>query len=128
MGYLDSTRQREYQRNWIARRRSEFFSDKQCVMCGGVEQLELDHIDPSEKTTHNIWSWSEPRRLSEIAKCQVLCRKCHKEKTYTVDLPKIRGYTYGEHGRTRYRCGCRCEVCREDHRLAKRGVKKKSLV
>lgn len=73
--------QREYQRNWKAKRRAEWFKDKQCAKCGSTADLELDHIEPTRKVSHNIWSWSEERMLTELAKCQVLCVNCHKRKT-----------------------------------------------
>lgn len=69
-------------------RRAAFFADKVCVKCGATEQLELDHIDRRQKKHHAIWSWSEKRREAEIAKCQVLCRECHIDKTYEArDYP-----------------------------------------
>jgi 5-methylcytosine-specific restriction endonuclease McrA len=81
MPYKDPEVQRNYCRQWVAKRRADYFADKACVKCGSKDRLELDHIDPAEKTHHAIWTWSEERRLAEIAKCQVLCYKCHKEKT-----------------------------------------------
>lgn len=72
---------REYQRRWLAQRRADFFADKKCVKCGSTDRMELDHIDPATKIANNIWSWTESRRLSEIAKCQVLCHDCHIIKT-----------------------------------------------
>lgn len=71
----------EYNRNWIKRRRQEFFANKVCSNCNSQENLELDHIDPALKVCHKIWSWNEKRRLNELSKCQVLCKKCHREKT-----------------------------------------------
>lgn len=121
MGYKDAAKQVEYQRKWIAQRRYDFFSNEKCVRCGSTERLELDHINPQDKTTHNIWSWSEERRLAEIAKCQVLCHECHLHKTYNIDLPKMRGYVPGAHGASRYsKKGCRCDVCRAGHRMQRR--------
>ena len=81
MGYKDPDRQREYARKWVAKRRSDFFADKSCVVCGSTEELELDHVDPRLKVSHSIWSWRRERREAEIAKCQILCRKHHVEKT-----------------------------------------------
>lgn len=72
---------KNYQRNWVAKRRADFFVDKFCLWCGSTEKLELDHIDPSTKIANAIWSWSEPRRLAEISKCQILCHNCHLKKT-----------------------------------------------
>lgn len=102
---------RKYQRKWMARRRKEFFDDKSCIECGATENLELDHIDPSEKISHKIWSWAESKRLSEIAKCQVLCGECHKKKT------KEWYRQNRKHGRTMYAYGCKCEICVEAQRL-----------
>lgn len=73
--------QRRYQREWVARRRAAWFSDKVCVDCASREDLELDHVDPSTKVSNSIWSWSQVRRDSEIAKCVVRCRACHLNKT-----------------------------------------------
>jgi len=82
MPYKNKEQQREYQRNWIAARKSKWFAENgPCKNCESWEDLELDHIDPSNKTTHNIWSWSKVRFETEVAKCQVLCKDCHKEKT-----------------------------------------------
>jgi 5-methylcytosine-specific restriction endonuclease McrA len=80
MGYTGE-KKREYQRKWMANRRKEYFKDKKCVKCGSTEYLELDHINPETKETHAIWSWSEERRTKELKKCQVLCEKCHLEKS-----------------------------------------------
>lgn len=85
VGYTGD-KKREYDREWVRKRRATFFAGKCCVKCGSTESLELDHIDPAEKVSHAIWSWREERRLAEAAKCQVLCYKCHKKKTLTVDL------------------------------------------
>lgn len=56
-----------------------------CVVCGSVEELEFDHVDPSTKSfsiakAFSGWSWS--RIQVELDKCQLLCRDCHKVKTY----------------------------------------------
>ena len=58
-----------------------------CVLCGSNEELQLDHIDPQTKISHRIFTWSEERRLKELAKCRVLCWRCHKKKTAT-EQPK----------------------------------------
>lgn len=87
MPYADKTKQREFARKWNANRRAAFFSNKSCVKCGSAENLELDHIVQEDKVHHCIWSWSEPRRLAELAKCQVLCHDCHARKT-TADNPR----------------------------------------
>jgi hypothetical protein len=116
--------QREYQRQWVARRRAAFFGDKCCEWCRSTERLELHHRDPSKKESHAIWSWSRARRLAEIAKCIVLCRSCHQRahgeaRRVEAELRNPCG-TYAA-----YKRGCHCVSCRaanteyeRDRRLA----------
>lgn len=108
MSYRNIEDKRKYAREWIAARRAKFFKDKYCVECGSVKKLELDHIDPSTKIDHKIWSWAEKRRKEEIAKCQVLCRICHIEKTIIEKtVPIVHNTLCG------YKNGCRCILCKE---------------
>jgi hypothetical protein len=102
--------QREYQRQWVARRRAEWFADKVCLRCGSIDGLELDHIDWRTKVSHSIWSWSAARRAKELKKCQVLCHDCHLQKSIG-DMPD-RGIQVYQHGTySTYRRGCKCEPC-----------------
>ena len=57
-----------------------------CARCGANENLEVDHIDPLTKVSHNVWTWAEEKRLEELAKCQVLCHNCHVEKSSEYKL------------------------------------------
>lgn len=52
-----------------------------CVECGGTDRLNVDHIDPRTKTSSNFWSWSHERRMTELAKCQLLCWPHHRKKS-----------------------------------------------
>ena len=73
--------------------------------------MELDHIDPTTKVDHRIWNWSKERQAVEVAKCQVLCYACHKDKTIQERL-------LTEHGNNMYTSPvhrCRCDVCKADH-------------
>lgn len=81
MPYKDLQAKRDYQRIWIANRRADYLKDKSCINCGSTEFLEIDHIEPDEKISHKVFSWSEARRAAELAKCQILCNMCHMEKT-----------------------------------------------
>ena len=81
MGYKDPGRRRTYAAAWTARRRADWFAGKTCAQCGSSENLQLDHIDPATKVSHRIWSWAEPRRVAELAKCQPLCATCHTHKS-----------------------------------------------
>lgn len=114
MGYTDEEKKREYQRNWIANRKSDYLKDKFCVECESKNNLEIDHIDPEQKVSHRIWSWTEARRLAELAKCQILCKTCHNDKTQKYREENMK------HGISMYRSKkCRCEICREAKRQEK---------
>lgn len=103
---------RKYQRGWLNRRRAEWIAaNGPCKKCGSSERLEVDHIDPAQKITHAVWSWSKVRREAELAKCQVLCYTCHKAKT-SSDRPAAKCGT-----RSRYVAGCRCADCRFANRV-----------
>lgn len=107
MPYKDKKRQLEYQKNWIKKRREDFFKDKICEKCGSSYKLELHHKNPKEKETHKIWSWSKEKREAELKKCVVWCEKCHI--SYHADLMKVE-----RHGANNmYNKGCRCDLCRE---------------
>jgi len=84
MPYKNKQQQREYQKLWLAKRRQLWFSENgPCVVCDSREELQLDHVDPATKIEHRVWSWSQKRREKELAKCRVLCKDCHQEKSKT---------------------------------------------
>lgn len=102
--YWSQPEMRHYQRDRRRARRAEFFADKACVDCGSTSELELDHVDPNTKAGHDVWLWSEARRIEEIAKCVVRCRTCHQERHASERR---------RHGINAYnQRGCRCEICR----------------
>jgi 5-methylcytosine-specific restriction endonuclease McrA len=110
--------QREYQRRWRAQRRHEWIeANGPCAKCGGTEDLEVDHVDPASKAIPiaAIWSRSEAVRGDELAKCQVLCRSCHKAKTRAEKVATQHG-TYA----MRNQHGCECFECKEYVRRNKR--------
>lgn len=110
MGYTGQ-KKRDYQRKWIAARRATWLEGKVCKECGRSDSLNVDHVDPTTKVDHRVWSWSLVRMTDELAKCQVLCAKCHCRKTAEVD--ELRPIT--QHGAAgMYESHkCRCELCRE---------------
>ena len=63
--------------------------------CNSTEDLQLDHINPLEKSysiSTRISSWDIKKLQPEIDKCQLLCPKHHLEKTIED------GRKYGFHG------------------------------
>lgn len=65
------------------RRRSEWIANNGPCSCGSTDRLEVDHIDPTQKaiSISDVWTRCAEVREAELAKCQVLCYKCHKAKT-----------------------------------------------
>ena len=124
MPYRNADEQRAYQRRWLQARRNEGIQSKggACAECGSTESLEVDHIDPGLKSMNprNIWGLNSAARNAELAKCQVLCRECHKRKTSAQ-------FTKRQHGEVGMynQGGCRCEPCRAASAAKKRAQRAK---
>jgi 5-methylcytosine-specific restriction endonuclease McrA len=126
--YKDPDRQRQYQREWQAKRRSEWLlANGPCSMCSSWVDLEVHHINPDEKISNSVWSWSEEKRRKELAKCIVLCSECHKDETRQQHKQR-RNNVHGT--AIMFRQGCRCSSCRRKiaddqniyrHRVGTRG-------
>lgn len=107
MPYKDRDKQRAFQREWIKRRRAEWFAaNGPCAQCGTIEDLIAASPKPNKPVPHRVWTYSEKRRDAVLAECVVLCRKCYLERRWPAP----------EHGTlARYESrvhGCRCEKCR----------------
>lgn len=105
----DPDARREWMRNWVYQRRQRWVEENgPCRICGGSENLEIDHIDPALKAVPIATLWTRAARIreAELAKCQVLCRQCHRKKTIAHNKP---GHGEGYWGH--YRDGCRCKLC-----------------
>ena len=87
MPFKSRLRQTDYNREWMRKRRQEVITQLggKCTMCGVTDELEIDYIDPSAKAlpigSVLGMSLSNPVRIAELAKCQLLCSKHHSEKT-----------------------------------------------
>jgi hypothetical protein len=79
---------RGYQGRWLRERRDAWLRENgPCRACSSFERLEVDHVDRGAKVTHRLWSLSDEKRAAELAKCQVLCRRCHQDKTRRERYP-----------------------------------------
>lgn len=82
-----------------------------CVNCGSIDNIEFDHVFP-EDMLFRIGS-NLNRKLEvlliELQKCQLLCKKCHidKTKTETKRLEPAHG-TVSEYVNFK----CRCNLCK----------------
>lgn len=124
---MQGTRDRkQYFASYYQRRRQRAVEmlGGQCAKCGSVDDLEMDHIDPSTKSipVGSLLTYAWATIELELSKCQLLCQACHSNKT-TIE----RGHrpSAGVHGTvTQYGYGCRCDPCRlaqnERRRLKRR--------
>lgn len=107
--YADKETQRAYQNAWMQQRRQDWLNERgPCVDCGSLNNLEVDHVDPTKKVTHRVWSWSEERRLAELEKCVPRCQSCHKSKTADFRKAQVQHGSYV----MRYRHHCDCTECK----------------
>lgn len=122
MSYKDRNKQQAYQAGYLAGKRMTWLQDHgPCAQCGSWDRLELDHIDPAQKVTHRVWSLAKPARDAELAKCQVLCSRCHKEKHRLLTAkPLVHGTS---NGYQKHRC--RCDACRTANNVRVRRWKSK---
>lgn len=105
---------REYQRLWMKARRDEWILENgPCRRCSTWEKLEVDHVDKSTKLMNVsvVWSMSRsnPKRIAELAKCQVLCEECHKIKNNNENFNRVIPHGTGS-GYSYHRC--RCDLCK----------------
>lgn len=83
-----------------------------CNSCGATENLHFDHIDP-KSVKFRIGEFASKTTLKklrkEAEKCQLLCLKCHWDKTI-----KERSHLRSTHGMTGHYTNhnCRCEQCK----------------
>ena len=83
-----------------------------CFKCNSIENLQLDHINPQTKnfTVAKLWNSKKEVFDLEIGKCQLLCEKCHEEKTL-LDMGKVSAkITHGTLSSYRY---CKCKICKK---------------
>lgn len=96
---------REYSKNYYHKRKQELIDTLggKCAKCGSTEHLEFDHIDPENKSFNisKLLNHSKHEVEDEIKKCQLLCNKCHSEKS-KIDIRRknsgTNNYFFGKHG------------------------------
>jgi len=68
-------------REWVAP-----FKATPCRDCGKTlssEAMDFDHVRGVKVAqVSDMWSWSRPKAEAEIAKCEVVCANCHRERTW----------------------------------------------
>lgn len=108
---------REYMARAYHKRIEKAIADAggKCVICGSVDGLQFDHMDPGTKVANitTMYSASVEKFQTELAKCQLLCEKCHSSKTLAENGLSSAVGTHGTLSAYRY-CGPpKCDACRE---------------
>lgn len=89
-----------------------------CVVCGAIEDLEFDHVDPAIKSFtigSRLSSIAETKLKPELDKCQLLCVEHHKEK-HAAEHGSLGMWTHNK---------CRCDICLSAMRQYNREYKQK---
>ena len=105
---------REYNKARYHIRRQAFIEQLggQCLKCGSRKALEIDHIDPTQKSydVGRFWALRIETVTAELSKCQLLCKACHISKTRSDNGQTDARTTHGTLSSYRY---CKCALCRE---------------
>lgn len=112
MPMLNLADKREYQRNWMQRRRLALIIQLggKCIICGTTKGLEFHHVDPEQKVTNisSVISRKHNITQEELAKCELRCKQHHADVHTAL------------HGDTLWRRGCRCDICLEKRELLRK--------
>jgi hypothetical protein len=105
MGYKDPEKQRKYQAKW-KRDKNNFMrkyvwsqKDKPCADCGVKYSpwvMDFDHVRgvKIQNVAYLAMTKNRDAVLEEIAKCDVVCSNCHRERTYIRNKERWSDYKY----------------------------------
>lgn len=104
---------KRWKRRLAKRKRLKELLGGKCAKCGSKQNLEFDHLSPEDKEfkISKYIDLSDDNLVLEVKKCQLLCKKCHHQKT----LDKQEYNPVAPHGTIlRYkRDKCRCNKCKQ---------------
>lgn len=111
----------QYMRNRRRKRKALMLArlGGKCVVCGKVDSLEFDHVDPLSKvkevSSAIMLDGPLERLIEEVDKCQLLCTEHHIEKS-KPQLKRLGGHNRIDnpsHGTAVvYATKCRCDACK----------------
>lgn len=126
MGKMSKEWHNAYNRKRHSRVRDEYIQllGGKCVTCSGKEDLQFDHINPSSKAYDVGKRLLDAREkvLAELAKCQLLCHRCHIAKTLEDKGQENARQMHGTLSSHRY---CKCDECRKAKNAYMRNYKRK---
>jgi hypothetical protein len=125
---------REYTKRYIANLRAAWIAEQgdKCNYCATTQgPFDIDHINRALKThkVTRLWFMNKATRDAELAKCQVLCKPCHKQKTRYERM--IHNPEHGTSAMYQQR-KCRCAECKawkaEQGRQYRAALKARQLI
>lgn len=105
---------KEYHREYYRKRREAIFDylGGRCAECGTADNLEVDHIDKTQKQFNISSKLSVKNNKEELDRCQLLCKTHHREKTAIENSGFTHGTVYGW-----MKAKCACSDCLTHKRL-----------
>jgi hypothetical protein len=88
MPYKNIETRRRFQNEYYntrAQRIRDIKEQTPCADCGELFPyyvMDFDHLRDKKRAVSNMRSYSEVKILEEIAKCDLVCANCHRERTY----------------------------------------------
>ena len=132
MGFKNLEQKREYHNNRhkkVMKLIIQHLGGK-CVNCGSVENLQIDHIDRTTKlfnVSTGVQNYSMEKVWTEVRKCQLLCKICHRQKGIKVgDIVESKHGSYSMYDRRSH--GCRCIICKEANSRRAMKFRKRKLM
>ena len=136
MPYKLKSDEKEYNDTLYQRHKDMCFSvlGGVCKSCGSIKELEIDHIDPTTKTMRLGLVYGKIKLkevLEELKKCQLLCHKCHKEKTSKENSERMLaiGFKHGTmYGWMKKKCSCtECTQAKRDFHTKRNKERNKGI-
>ena len=108
MSHTKQSRLKEMAKRRVIRK-EWFDKNGPCKNCGSKIKLHAHHLNPKNKISHNVWSWSKEKRKKELLKCIVLCEKCHLWEHHRDKIKPLVHGTMNAYNKK----GCRCILCKK---------------
>lgn len=135
MSYSSEENKKYLSKRYYSQRNS-FISELggECRQCGSTDNLEIDHINPEDKSFNvgALWAEKDLRRVrQELEKCQLLCSSCHRLKTAKENSKRLldKGYSHGTYYSFQNK-KCACDICitfKEQYYIRRNSKRRKSL-